>query len=178
MIERFTTDTALLIIDPQVGVDDLQHWGGPTGRRNNPEAEANIAQLLDCWRTHDLPVLYTQHDSNEAGSPLRSDRPTGAIKPELVPRPGEAVVGKSVNGAFFGTDLEIRLRRLGVHRLVVAGFFTNMCVETSVRTSGNLGYDTYLCHDACATTNRIGLDGTDHDAESVHDMAVASRYST
>lgn len=37
-----------------------------------------------------------------------------------------------------------------------------------------LGYDTYLVHDACATTNRVGIDGTDYEPEQVHAMAIAS----
>jgi nicotinamidase-related amidase len=51
-----------------------------------------------------------------------------------------------------------------------------MCVETTVRTAGNLGFDVYLAHDACATTNRVGPDGTDHDAEIVHQLSVASMH--
>jgi nicotinamidase-related amidase len=59
---------------------------------------------------------------------------------------------------------------------VIAGYFTNFCVETTTRMAGNMGYDVYLVHDACATTNRIGLDGTDYEPELVHDMAVASLH--
>lgn len=176
MIDRFSHDTALLVIDPQVGVDELEHWGGPGARRNNPTAEAHLAALLTAWRTHGLPVVFTRHESVEPVSPLRPDGPGCAFKPELQPLPTDHVVAKSTNGAFFGTDLELRLRRLGVHRLVVAGFFTNMCVETTVRTAGNLGYDTYLAHDACATTTRIGVDGTAYDAEVVHALAVATMH--
>ena len=86
------------------------------------------------------------------------------------------MVIKHVNGGFFGTDLEIQLRRGGVQRLVVAGFFTNFCVETTVRTAGNIGFDTYLCHDACSTSNRVGLDGVDHDPEVVHDLSIATLH--
>ena len=50
MIPRFETNTALLIIDAQVGVNVLHHWGGPQGRRNNPDAEERIAYLLHAWR--------------------------------------------------------------------------------------------------------------------------------
>ena len=125
---------------------------------------------------HGLPVVFTRHESVEPVSPLRPDGPGCAFKPELQPLPTEQVVAKSTNGAFFGTDLELRLRRLGVDRLVVAGFFTNMCVETTVRTAGNLGYDTYLAHDACSTTSRTGVDGTAYDAEVVHALAVATMH--
>jgi hypothetical protein len=50
MIPKFDDDTALLLIDVQRGVDDLQHWGGSTGRRNNPNAEQVMADLLAMWR--------------------------------------------------------------------------------------------------------------------------------
>ncbi len=176
MIGRFSGDTALLLIDVQAGVDVLSHWGGPTGRRNNPGAEQAMASLLGAWREYGLPVFHTQHDSREAASPLRLSEPGGAWKDGLEPRPDETVVTKHVNSGFIGTNLEIELRRAGIRRLVVVGFFTNMCVETTVRMAGNLGFDTYLAHDACATTNRVGPDGADHDPELVHAMTVANLH--
>ncbi len=174
MIKQFAGDTALLLIDVQKGVDTLEHWGGSTARRNNPQAESHMKALLDAWRSHSLPVLYTQHDSREAASPLKLSLPTGAIKDGFEPADGEVVIRKDVNSGFIGTNLELELRRLEVTRLVVVGFFTNFCVETTTRMAGNMGYDCYLVHDACATTNRIGLDGTDYEPELVHDMAIAS----
>lgn len=68
------------------------------------------------------------------------------------------------------------MRQHGITRLVIVGFFTNFCVETTTRMSGNMGYDTYLVPDACATTNRVGPDGTDYDPEVVHAMSVASLH--
>lgn len=176
MIERFGRSTALVVIDPQVGVDTLGHWGGERGRRNNPAAERRIAELLAAWRRNGLPTFVTRHESLEPDSPLHPSSRGCSYKPGLGPTGSDEVVVKSVNGAFFGTDLELRLRRRGVSRLVVAGFFTNMCVETTVRTAGNLAYDTYLVHDACSTTNRVGPDGTDHDPETVHALSVASLH--
>jgi len=58
----------------------------------------------------------------------------------------------------------------------VMGFFTNICIETTVRMAGNMGFDTYLVHDACATVNSIGHDGTDYDPDLVHNMAIASLH--
>lgn len=88
----------------------------------------------------------------------------------------DLVVSKDVNSAFVGTSLEVGLRRRGINRLVVAGFFTNFCVETTTRMAGNLGFDTYLVHDGCAATNRIGPNAVDHDAELVHEMSVANLH--
>lgn len=176
MIERFGDDAALLVIDVQEGVDDLAYYGGPHGRRNNPDAEQNMLHLLAAWRESGQPVFFSLHDSREDGSPLKLALPTGASKPGFEPRPGEGVVTKDVNSALIGTDLEIRLRRAGIRRLAIVGFFTNMCVETTTRQAGNLGFDTYLGHDGCAATNRTGPDGVDHDPGLVHDMAVANLH--
>jgi nicotinamidase-related amidase len=174
MIPKFGDDTALLLIDVQRGVDDLEHWGGPTGRRNNPNAEQVMNDLLTHWRARGLPVAFTRHDSREDASPLKFSLPGGVQKDGFEVAENDIVVEKDVNSGFVGTSLEVDLRRAGIRRLVVAGFFTNMCVETTVRMAGNLGFDTYLVHDACSTTNRIGLDGSDHEPELVHDLTVAN----
>jgi nicotinamidase-related amidase len=176
MIRRFQPDTALLLIDVQKGVNDLAHWGGPTGRRNNPGAEAAMVSLLSAFRGARLPVIYTRHDSREAASPLKIGQPGGEFIEQLAPRSGESVFRKDVNSAFVGTGLELELRRRAIHRLVVVGYFTNFCVETTVRMAGNLGYDTYLVPDACATSNRVGFDGVDRDPEALHAATVGNLH--
>ena len=176
MIKQFGRETALLFIDVQVGVDVLTHWGGPTGRRNNPDAETKMLQLLASWRKADLPVAFTRHDSREAASPLKFSLPTGAQKPGFEPVTNEIVVEKDVNSGFIGTDLEIQLRRAKISRLAIVGFFTNFCVETTTRMAGNLGFDTYLVEDCCSTSNRVGPDGVDRDPELVHAMTVANLH--
>lgn len=160
----------------QKGVNDFTHWGGANGRRNNPGAEAAMGQLLNAFRGAALPVIYTRHDSREAASPLKIGQPGGEFIDALAPREGELVVRKDVNSAFVGTSLELAMRRRGIGRLVVVGFFTNFCVETTVRMAGNAGYDTYLVPDACATTNRIGFDGVDRDPEALHAASVGNMH--
>ena len=176
MIKQFGRETALLLIDVQIGVDVLTHWGGPNGRRNNPDAEAKMSQLLASWRAAKLQVAFTRHDSREAASPLKFSLPTGAQKPGFEPAAGEIVVEKDVNSGFIGTDLEIQLRRAKISRLAIVGFFTNFCVETTTRMAGNLGFDTYLVEDCCSASNRIGPDGVDRDPELVHAMTVANLH--
>ncbi len=176
MIQKFGPDSALLLIDVQTGVNVLDHWGGPTGRRNNPKAEDRQRDLLRAFRDVGRQVAFTRHDSREAASPLKFSLPTGAQIDGLETADGDIVVEKDVNSGFLGTPLEIELRRAGIRRLVVGGFFTNFCVETTVRMAGNMGYDVYLAEDACATTNRVGPDGTDHEPELVHALSVASMH--
>lgn len=174
MIEGFSQNTGLLLIDCQYGVDDLKHWGGDAGERNNPGAEQEMAKLLDAFRARGRRVFYTTHDSLEERSPLKLRLPGGRIKKELTPRDGEIVIRKQVNSGFIGTDLELWLRRCGVTRIVTVGFFTNMCVSTTVRMSGNLGFDTYCVSDATSCCNRIGHDGTNYPSELVHMTSLAS----
>ncbi|MGB7449788.1 MAG: cysteine hydrolase family protein [Ornithinimicrobium sp.] len=177
MIPRFGQESALLLIDVQRGVDELGYWGGADGRRNNPAAEENLAELLDGWRSAGRRPAWTRHDSRQADSPLRLSLPSGRQKPGFEIREGELAVVKDVNSGFVGTSLELQLRRAGVTRLVVGGFFTNMCVETTARMAGNMGFDTYLVHDACATTNRVGPDGQDHDPKLLHAVSVANVHA-
>ncbi|MGI9505616.1 MAG: isochorismatase family protein [Geminicoccaceae bacterium] len=176
MIAQFGSDAALLLIDVQKGVHVLEHWGGPTGRMNNPDCQRRLVLLLNAFRSAGRVAAFTQHDSREPASPLKLTLDTGKQLEGLEILPSDISVRKDVNAAFIGTSLEIQLRRAGIQRLVVAGYFTNYCVETSVRMAGNMGFDVYLAHDACATCNRIDLNGVDHDPELVHDLSIATMH--
>jgi nicotinamidase-related amidase len=176
MIEAFGPETALLVIDAQRGVNHHSHWGGDCGHRNNPQSEDRIAELLAAFRGQGRSVYFTMHNSREAASPLKLVLDSGKPLPGLEPQPGERVIVKDVNSGFVGTELEINLRRERISRLVVAGYFTNMCVETTVRGAGNMGFDTYLAHDACAAGNRTGPDGVEYSADQVHAMSVANMH--
>ena len=176
MINKFDQNTALLVIDAQEGIKDTSYYGGERGRRNNPSAEENIISILNNWRKEKKPVVFTQHDSREEKSPLKLSLKTGQQLPNISPLPNDIVIKKDVNSGFIGTSLELNLRRIKIQRLLVLGFFTNCCIETTVRMAGNLGFDTYLVHDACAAMNRIGHDGTYYDPELVHNMAIANLH--
>lgn len=176
MIRKFDASTALLLIDVQRGVDDTAYYGGSTGRVNNPDAKDKIRRILNAWRATGGKVAFTRHDSIEEGSPLKLSLETGLQLEGLEIEVGDIAVSKSVNSGFIGTSLELDLRRNRISRLVVAGFFTNVCVETTVRMAGNMGFDTYLIHDACSTMNSIGIDGTDYDPDLVHNMSVAGLH--
>ena len=61
----WTESTALIVIDMQKGFDDESFFGP----RNNPECEANVAKLLEAWRSHGWPIVYVRHDSQNELSP-------------------------------------------------------------------------------------------------------------
>ena len=164
-------DAALLIIDLQKAIDHPS-WG----LRNNPQAEKNIAALLQAWRTSHRPIYHVRHDSTEPGSRYRSGQPGNEFKPEARPLPGETVIAKHTNSAFIGTDLEARLRAAGQTVLLIAGVITNNSVEATVRMAGNLGFNTFLVEDACFTFGRKDWAGRFRAADEVHAMSLANLH--
>jgi len=170
--DRLSGNAALVIVDVQKGFDDPR-WG----RRNNPEAEANIAKLLEAWRRSHRPIFHIQHSSREKDSPLRPGTAGHGIKEIVAPRRGEVVVRKHVNSGFIGTDLEERLRGSKIGTIVVVGLTTDHCVATTARMAGNLGFETYVVSDATATFDRLGPDGKSYRAEDVHAINLASLHN-
>jgi nicotinamidase-related amidase len=165
---------ALVVIDVQKAIDHPD-WAR-YGLRNHPEAERNIAQLLDAWRGHSLPVYHVRHDSLEPYSHYRPGQPGNQFKPEAAPLPGEPVIVKHTNSAFIGTGFEETLRLAGHKVLVLAGVITNNSVEATVRMAGNLGFETYLAEDACFTFARPDWTGHVRSAEEVHAMSLANLH--
>jgi nicotinamidase-related amidase len=154
----------LLVIDVQRAFDD-PFWP----ERNNPDAEAHVAELLAAWRAAGAPVVHARHESLEAEGLFRRGTPSFEFKPEAEPLPGEPVVEKTVNSAFIGTDLERMLRDAGAETVVIAGLTTDHCCSTTARMAGNLGFETWFVSDATATHARA-----EFDAETMHRTALAS----
>ncbi|WP_447004024.1 cysteine hydrolase family protein [Saccharothrix isguenensis] len=136
--------TALILIDVQRGFDD-PYWG----KRNNPDAEANVARLLASWTG---PLVLVRHDSTTPGSPLRPGQDGNRFKPELDLAEPDLVFAKNVNSAFHGeVDLHAWLTARRITDIALAGVQTNMCVETTARVGGNLGYRVEVVLDATFT---------------------------
>jgi nicotinamidase-related amidase len=167
----FPQNAALILIDIQKGFDDPV-WG----RRNNPDAETNMAALLHAWRQTGRPIFHIQHLSRDPHSPLRASSPGSEFKDIVRPQGGEPIIQKQVNSAFIGTDLEERLRREGITTLIMTGLTTNHCVETTTRMAGNLGFHNYLVSDATATFDRKGPDSMVHTAEEIQAMSLANLH--
>ena len=163
--------SALLLIDVQQGMHDTR-WG----ERNNPDAEARIAELLAVWRDAGRPVVHVQHLSTDPASAFAPGTPGCEIQPAVAPRDGEPLFQKTVNSAFIGTDLESYLRANGIDDLVVVGMTTDHCVSTTTRMAANLGFRVTLVEDATATFERVGPDGVRHSAQAMHQLALASLH--
>lgn len=163
--------TALVLIDIQLGLQELDYYGG---ERNNPQAEANCQKILNTFREKELPRFHIQHCSTNPESPLHPTKKGNAFHPLVQPKKDEPVIQKKVNSAFIGTDLETQLKTKGITNLVIVGLTTEHCVSTSTRMAANLGFKTMLISDATAAFNKIGVDGKKYGADLIHNAALAN----
>jgi nicotinamidase-related amidase len=134
----------LVVIDMQQGFDDPS-----LPPRWNADVDRNGQRVLAAFRVSGRDVIHVRHDSVESGSVLRPGTAGNGWRPGFEPQDGEALLSKSVNAAFIGTDLDLRLRRLGAQAVVVFGFTTDQCVSTTVRVGANMGWPMVLVEDAC-----------------------------
>ncbi len=171
-------NAALVVVDVQKGFEEEGYWGA----RNNPEADDNIAALIDAWQATGRPVVFVRHDSPKPESPLRTGYVGNEFKEYVEQRRGkggggELFVSKSVNSAFYGTpDLDAWLRGAGVSQIVVAGIQTNMCAETTARMGGNLGYEVVFAYDATYTFDLVGPFGWRRSAEEIGRASAVSLH--
>jgi nicotinamidase-related amidase len=165
---KLAASAALLVIDVQQGFDD-RRWG----ERNNPAAEAKIADLIRRFRAARRTVIHVWHDSPAPDGAFRLGSSGHEPKPEGRPLAGEAVYRKTVNSAFIGTTLERDLRAAGLDSLVIVGFTTNHCISTTARMAGNLGFSTLVVGDATAAFERVTIDGRRRAPAEVHDGALS-----
>ena len=149
-VQNTRPNTALIVIDMQEGFNNEEYWG-PTA--NHPQCEQNVAQLLAAWRERDFgPLIVVRHQSVEPGSPLAASSPGFAFMRFVASQTPDLLVTKQVNSAFLG-DVDLRgwLREHDVNHIVLCGIQTNMCVETTARMGGNLGYAVTVALDATRT---------------------------
>lgn len=160
---------ALVMIDMQRAFDNPL-WG----TRWNADADRNGLAVLAAMRAAGHPVIHVRHDSVEPGSSLRPGEPGNAFRPGFEPRDGEGIVSKSVNAAFIGTDLDLRLRRLGVDGVLIFGITTDQCVSTTTRVGANMGWPMVLVEDACDCFGLPDGRGGTIPAETIHAVHVAT----
>jgi len=163
--------TALLVIDPY---NDFISEGGKLWERVRTVAEANrciphMLDLLTAARKAELRVFYVLHHRYRPGdfetwkyiAPIQKAawrRKTfeygtwgGELRAEFVPGPGETVAEEHwCSSGFANTDLDLLLKKHGVHKLIVIGLIAHTCVEATVRYAAELGYEVTVVKDATA----------------------------
>ena len=177
--------TALLVIDIQKGdlVKDptseygvkypyiVEYWN----KRIADFVLPNTRTLISFFRKFDLPVIYTRNGAitrtgKEMSRRLRVKRKLKQaaryrgidayeIAQEIQPVENELVIDKLTSGAFNFSILDHALRNMGIEDIVMTGILTDMCVLGTARVASEIGYNSLICEDACATlTQRAHID--------------------
>jgi len=148
--------TALVVIDLQAGI-----LAAPVEPHPADAVVARNVELAEAFRARDLPVVLVRVTAAPDGAdavPGRTDAPRGGARPAgwdvLAPAlhtaPSDVVVTKRNWGAFYGTDLDLQLRRRGVTQVVLTGIATSIGVESTARAAHEHGYHLSLVTDAMA----------------------------
>lgn len=172
-----------MTLDPQacavVVVDMINEFCKPGGAMVLPGYERLVGpqlQVITAARAAGVPVIWV-HDVHRAN--VRQDREwlkrsphcvekTWAVEiiEDLGARDDEIHVDKRRYSSFFGTDLDLTLKDLGVTQLVVFGVVTNICVRSTVHDAFFNGYGVVVPQDCCAAT------GPREQESSLYDIAT------
>lgn len=152
-----TSKTALVVIDLQKGI-----VGRPTAPYESAAVVKNAAALAEAFRKKGMPVFLVRVKPSADGQDrlqpvtdevmgMQTPPPDWAdIVPELGPRPEDFVVTKHQWGAFYGTELDLELRRRGITTIVLCGIATSIGVESTARFAYEYGYNQIFAEDAMA----------------------------
>jgi ureidoacrylate peracid hydrolase len=163
--------TALVVVDPY---NDFISEGGKIWPRIKAVAEANncvpnMLQVLNTAREAKLGVFYAMHHRYRPGdyetwtyiAPIQKAAWTrktfeygtwgGEFRAEFAPKPGEIVVQEHwCSSGFANTDLDLQLKKHGIHKLIIIGLIAHTCIEATVRYAAELGYEVTVVKDATA----------------------------
>jgi nicotinamidase-related amidase len=149
--------TALVLIDLQNGI---------TSRVTAPHTSADVisraVQLADAFRARGSTVVlvrvaFAADGSDRLKMPIDEPMPASPMGPdwseiraELGPKPGDIVVTKHQWGAFYGTEMDLHLRRRGIKTIVIGGISTNFGVESTARDAYERAFALVFAEDAMA----------------------------
>jgi nicotinamidase-related amidase len=131
------------------------------------------ATLLQRARDAGATVIHIQHDAGP-GTPYDIGAPIGAIADIVAPLASEPVIVKAYPSSFEQTNLDTELKKRGVTDLVLAGFMTHVCVNSTARAAFNHGYRATVVGNATATRALPNPDGGTVTAQTMHTSALAA----
>jgi len=141
-------DVALLVIDMQMGLFDLQPY--------RIDAVMNQAQnLIAKARAHGCPIIYTRHDGG-AGDTFEKGTSGWEIHPAFAPCDADMIFDKQFNSAFRQTGLQAYLDTNGIRTLILVGMQTEYCIDATCKVAFEHGYEVIIPLGATTTLDNGG----------------------
>jgi nicotinamidase-related amidase len=142
---------AMLVVDMQVGLlngDPKHDLRGVIERINRLAAKV---------RGQSGKVIFIRH-CGAKGDDFEPQAPGWQFLPELLPDPADIVVPKALNDPFAGTDLQARLKEIQPDRVLITGWATDLCVDSTVRSAVENHHNVIVVADGHTLSNRPHLD--------------------
>lgn len=157
--------TALIIVD----IQNDYFKNGKMELVNPDQAASNAAKVLEWFRKNNKDnVFHVQHIAADPAMGFFLPDTDGAeIHESVQPEKDEPVIVKHFPNSFLQTDLESKLKENEVKKVIVIGMMTHMCIDATARAAVDLGFETTVIEDACATLD-LSYNGRDVPAEQVH----------
>jgi nicotinamidase-related amidase len=162
---------ALLMIDVQ---REYFAENGPLRIPDGPMVLAKLRSLLEDYREANMPIVHIRHEEAPGAPVFAVDGPLVETMPDVAPRHIEPVVIKHAPGAFTDTELRQVLTQLAVRSVVIAGFMTHMCCDTTARQAQERGLDVVFLTDGTATRT-LAYGGRTVDYHDVQTATLAAQ---
>ena len=153
---------ALLVIDVQ-----NEYFTGKIPVTHPAGSLKNILQIMDFARSRDIPVVVVQHSAPPDGIVFAKGSEGWNLHPEIACRHHDHLVEKTLPGSFTGTDLEKWLKDRQIDTVVITGYMTQMCCDTTARQAFHLGISVEFISDATGTLSIANAAGS-VTAEELH----------
>lgn len=161
--------SALVIIDAQ-----NTYTEGVMKLENMDSALQECKTLLDRFRAANRPVFHIRHDAGE-GSPYDVSSPIGQVIDLVSPIDDEPLITKNYPNSFVQTELDDLLKKTGTTNLILVGFMSHMCVNSTARGAFSLGYNPTVVASATATRALPSkATGKTISAEQMQEAALAA----
>ncbi|MEN6669600.1 cysteine hydrolase family protein [Psychrobacter sp. B38] len=168
------SNCTLVLIDYQNEYVDGAMPLGEAGKK----ATENARLLLDKARLQDIPIFHITHHGADNGNVFDPLSDKVEIVSQLQPQGNETTIVKNHPNAFYDTQLHSLIKDSNKSQIIFAGFMSHMCVSSTARAAFDLGFDSIVCHDACATRDLPSAKSSAKpetiSAEVVHQAAMAA----
>ncbi len=132
-----------------------------------------LAALLEAARTGGAGIVHVQHHEQPGTGVFETGTAAVETMSQVAPLTGEPLIVKHLPGSFDGTDLDEVLARLDAATVVIAGFMTHMCCDTTARQANARGFDVVFLTDGTATRDLDGPGGRTIPHAVVHETTLA-----
>ena len=162
-MEGISVKRALLVIDVQ-----NEYIAGKLPISYPKNSLKNILKVIDFANEVDIPVILIQHTALQKNSStfVKGSREWD-IHGEVINRKHDCVIEKNLPGSFTGTMLDELLKQENVDTVVIAGYMTQMCCDTTARQAMHLGYSVEFLSDSTGTLDISNYAG-EIKAEELH----------